>query len=249
MARSSIASCSSKKWAAPASPVPTSRAPWSLTSLLLTAGSRAQQERFLPAMARGERIGTLALTEESADFAPEAIAMQGDVGGRLNGSKLFVKDAHVADYLLVVVRGNGGLNLVLVERDQPDVTLLPLEVMSGEKLFEVVLHDVPVREDMLLGAGWPGLGVPGTGVAARRPGTVRRDGRLCPAHPRYLRELRQSARAVRTAYRGVPGHSTPLRRRAAAGGRVTLHPVQGGLAYARRALVYGRRSDGQSTRQ
>ena len=58
------------------------------TSLLLTAGSRAQQERFLPAMARGERIGTLALTEESADFAPEVIAMRGDVGGRLNGSKL-----------------------------------------------------------------------------------------------------------------------------------------------------------------
>jgi alkylation response protein AidB-like acyl-CoA dehydrogenase len=77
--------------------------------------------------------------------------MRGDIGGRLNGSKLFVKDAHVADYLLVVVRGDGGLNLVLVERDQPGVTLLPLEVMSGEKLFAVVLHDVPVREDMLLG--------------------------------------------------------------------------------------------------
>jgi alkylation response protein AidB-like acyl-CoA dehydrogenase len=68
-----------------------------------------------------------------------------------------VKDAHVADHLLVVVRGNGSLHLVLVERDQSGVTLLPLEVMSGEKLFEVVLHNVPVWEDMPLGPagkGW-----------------------------------------------------------------------------------------------
>lgn len=127
------------------------------TSLVLSAGSRAQQERLLPAMARGEMVGTLALTEASADFVREAVTLQGEVGGRLNGSKLFVKDAHVADFLIVVVRGNGGCNVLLLERDQPGITLLPLDVMSGEKLFEVAFTNVPIQASMLLGLagrGW-----------------------------------------------------------------------------------------------
>lgn len=72
------------------------------TSILLNAGSAAQQQRLLPPMARGERICTLAITEESASFAPDAITLMGDVGGALNGAKLFVKDAHIADDLIVV---------------------------------------------------------------------------------------------------------------------------------------------------
>src|SRR5215470_7608501 len=69
------------------------------TSLLLAAGSPAQQERLLPAMALGERLCVLALTEESGAFAPEAITLRGHVGGRLHGRKLFVKNAHLADHL------------------------------------------------------------------------------------------------------------------------------------------------------
>jgi 3-oxocholest-4-en-26-oyl-CoA dehydrogenase beta subunit len=186
-----------------------------VTSLLLTAGSRAQQERFLPAMARGERIGTLALTEESADFAPEAIAMQGDVGGRLNGSKLFVKDAHVADHLLVVVRGNGGLNLVLVERDQPGVTLLPLEVMSGEKPFEVVLHDVPVREDMLLGPagqGWESLApVLQRGALARCAEMVGCAQRILDICVSYAKVREQSGRPI-GAFQAIQHHCADVLR-------------------------------------
>ncbi|MBM3225889.1 MAG: acyl-CoA dehydrogenase [Candidatus Tectomicrobia bacterium] len=125
------------------------------TSLVLMLGSPAQQALLLPGMARGERLATLALTEESADFTPEAITMQADVGGMLQGSKLFVKDAHVADWLFVVVRGNGGFNVVRVARDQAGVTLWPLEVMSGEKLFEVAFDHVQVSAEALIGS--PGM--------------------------------------------------------------------------------------------
>lgn len=126
------------------------------TSLLLVAGSPAQQARVLPAMARGERLCTLALTEASADFTPEAVSMVGDVGGRLNGSKLFVKDAHLADHLMVVVRGHGGFNLLLLETRQPGIMLFPLETMSGEKQYEVMFRDVPVRQNDLLGPAGQG---------------------------------------------------------------------------------------------
>jgi alkylation response protein AidB-like acyl-CoA dehydrogenase len=68
-------------------------------------------------MAQGKRLCTLALIEESAAFEPDATAVREDVSRRINGRKLFVKDAHVVDDLIVVVRGDGGFNLVLVERD------------------------------------------------------------------------------------------------------------------------------------
>jgi alkylation response protein AidB-like acyl-CoA dehydrogenase len=130
-------------------------------SLLLAAGSAAQKQRLLPAIARGERLCTLADVEESADFAPEAIAMPGDVGGSLNGVKLFVKDAHVADHLLVAARGNGGVNLILLESKRPGIALEPMETISGEKLFAVAFDEVPVQlEDVLgrPGRGWESLG-------------------------------------------------------------------------------------------
>lgn len=79
------------------------------TSMLLAAGSRDLKNHLLPAMARGERLCTLAVVEESASFEPEALTMIGEVGGRINGSKLFVKDAHIVDHLIVVVRGGGGV--------------------------------------------------------------------------------------------------------------------------------------------
>ncbi len=50
------------------------------TSILLNAGSSTQRERLLPSMARGERICTLALLEDSASFAPEAITLNGRHG-------------------------------------------------------------------------------------------------------------------------------------------------------------------------
>jgi 3-oxocholest-4-en-26-oyl-CoA dehydrogenase beta subunit len=127
------------------------------TSLLVATGSQSQQARLLPAMARGERLCILALTEESADFVPEAISIQGEVGDYLNGSKLFVKDAHIADDLIIAARGNGGVNLILVEQNQAGVTLFPMETISGEKLFEVALNGVAIHPEMLLGPagqGW-----------------------------------------------------------------------------------------------
>jgi alkylation response protein AidB-like acyl-CoA dehydrogenase len=125
--------------------------------VLSASPQHEQQQRSLPAMARGERLVILAFTEESADYTPESVMLSGEVGGRLSGSKLFVKDAHIADELIVVVRGGNGLTLLLVERNTPGVTLYPMTTMSGEKQFEVAFKDLEIRPDMLLspaGQGW-----------------------------------------------------------------------------------------------
>ena len=74
---------------------------------ILDIGSEEQKQEYLPKIATGESIFTLALTEPNArydvaDITVEAIT-EGD-GYILNGTKLFFPDAHIADYMLVVAR-------------------------------------------------------------------------------------------------------------------------------------------------
>ena len=126
------------------------------TSLVLAAGSSAQQKRLLPGLAAGERIVSLALVEESGSFDPAAVALECDVPGRLSGRKLFVKDAHVADELIVAVRVGGATTLVLVPTERPGVARLPLDAISGEKLFEVTFDRVEIFPDDALGSAGDG---------------------------------------------------------------------------------------------
>ena len=131
-------------------------------TLIANSGSAAQRERHLPALARGDRIGVLALTEESASIDRESITLVGEPGGRITGRKLFVNDAHVADELIVATRGASGLNLVLLDARRPGITVLPMEAMAGDRPCEVSFSDVELREEDLLGA-------PGRGWEALRP--------------------------------------------------------------------------------
>ncbi|MGH7389855.1 MAG: acyl-CoA dehydrogenase family protein [Candidatus Rokuibacteriota bacterium] len=127
-----------------------------VTSLLAAAGSAEQQKRLLPALAAGERIATLALTEESGSSDPDDVALGCRVPGPLTGRKLFVQDAHVADVLAVVVREGDGLSLVLLPVDRPGIGRLPLDPISGGKIFDVVFDRVEVVDDDRLGSAGHG---------------------------------------------------------------------------------------------
>jgi len=122
------------------------------TSLVLSVGSASQQKRLLPPLAAGERLATLALVEETGSFDPGAVALDCRVPGRLTGRKLFVKDAHVADDLVVAVRESGGLSLLLLPIDRPGITRVALDTLSGEKLFELAFDGVEVSADDRLGS-------------------------------------------------------------------------------------------------
>jgi len=126
------------------------------TSLIAAGGSRAQRERLLPVLAAGERLGALALLEESASLAPDAIGVAAEPGGQLSGRKLFVNDAHVADDLIVVARGASGLCLFVVDTRRPGVAVLPMAALAGGRPCEVTFDSVRLRADDLLGE--PGRG-------------------------------------------------------------------------------------------
>jgi 3-oxocholest-4-en-26-oyl-CoA dehydrogenase beta subunit len=166
------------------------------TSLLAAAGSPAQRERLLPAMARGDRLCVLALTEESASIEVQAVRLEGEPGGRISGRKLFVSDAHVADDLIVVTRGAIGVNLFLLDARRPGITVQPMEALAGNRLCEVSFDGVEVRAGDFLGAaahGWEALeGALQAGALARAAemvGCAQRILELCVEHAKGRKQF------------------------------------------------------------
>jgi alkylation response protein AidB-like acyl-CoA dehydrogenase len=130
------------------------------------AGNEEQKQRFLPKIADGKMIMTLALLESSGGTEPSDVAVSARPSGGdfiISGTKLFVPDAHVADCLICAARtkegdGEDGISLFLVDTESKGLRVEVLTTMTGEKLCEVAFDDVIVPAENLLGAqdaGWP----------------------------------------------------------------------------------------------
>lgn len=84
-------------------PVPYSSTVYLAAELLMLAGSDAQKKAWLPKIASGEAIGTLALVEGIGDPTPRSI-MTAAAGGKISGTKTLVPDGGIADFAVVVAR-------------------------------------------------------------------------------------------------------------------------------------------------
>jgi alkylation response protein AidB-like acyl-CoA dehydrogenase len=129
-------------------------------------GSEEQKQHYLPKLASGEMLFTLALTEPSASYDAGAIETKAAAdkdGYIINGTKLFVPDAHIADYMLVVARtdekakSEKGLTLFIVDGKSPGISSTVLKTIANDKLCEVVFKGVKVPKENILGGlnqGW-----------------------------------------------------------------------------------------------
>src|SRR5262245_49936900 len=103
-------------------PIPFASSVYLATEAILQAGSDAQKKKYLPKLAAGEIIGTLALAEGLGDFdASNANGTTFD-GSRVTGTKLPVSDGAAAHLAVVVAREGNGHSLVLVDLDGEGVT-------------------------------------------------------------------------------------------------------------------------------
>ena len=78
---------------------------------ILNAGTDAQKKSLLPAIASGDRLATLAITEPNGMWNPDAIALAAKPDSNsyiIDGTKSFVVDGHIADLLIVAARDAGG---------------------------------------------------------------------------------------------------------------------------------------------
>ena len=100
---------------------------------LLTSGDDEAKKSYLPGIASGETIATLAITEDNGkwDFSGIELAAtkKGD-GWELNGHKMFVIDGHVANLIVVAARTAAGVSLFAVPGDAPGLTRTPLPTMD-----------------------------------------------------------------------------------------------------------------------
>jgi alkylation response protein AidB-like acyl-CoA dehydrogenase len=107
---------------------------------LLASADEAAKKAYLPGIASGELIATLAFTEEDGSWEPDATrltatpASSGDagvVGGwQLDGQKSFVLDGHTAGLILVIARTPAGLSLFAVPGDAGGLTRTPLPTLD-----------------------------------------------------------------------------------------------------------------------
>jgi acyl-CoA dehydrogenase/citronellyl-CoA dehydrogenase len=125
-------------------------------------GTSAQRERWCAALAAGDAVAAIAVTEPGTGSDVAGVttsAKPTDSGWRLNGRKMFITNAGLADVIIVAARtgdaGRGGLSLFLLERDTPGLGLgnpLPKMGWHSSDTREVLLDDVALPADALLGA-------------------------------------------------------------------------------------------------
>ncbi len=134
---------------------------------ILAAGGEEQKTEFLPKIASGEMILSFALTEPSAGY--DAASVETEATSRdgeyvIKGTKLFVLNANVADYILCVARTRKtknpqeGITLFLVDAESPGLECTLLKTLARDKQCEVVFDGVTVSERSVVGKkdeGWP----------------------------------------------------------------------------------------------
>jgi alkylation response protein AidB-like acyl-CoA dehydrogenase len=143
---------------------------WTCECPILKFGTEEQKQRYLPDLIKGTRIGGHAMTEPDSGSDAFSLKCKAQKKGDkylLNGTKMFITNAPIADLLLVFAvtdekKGFAGISVFIVEKDFPGFSVgKPLE-MAGLRtcpLGEVVLEDCEVPAQNRLGKEGAGAAI------------------------------------------------------------------------------------------
>lgn len=133
---------------------------------IMEGGDTNQKSTYLPRVATGDLNLCLAYGEPgNTRYEPTNIGTKASKKGEdfvIQGTKLFVSNAHVADYIICTARTEGdrlsskGISLFMIPKQADGLKMTPLKTIAGDKQFEVVLEDVTVPYENLIGK--PGQG-------------------------------------------------------------------------------------------
>jgi len=137
-------------------------------ALLLDVGNGDQRKRWLPRIAEGACIASVAMLEDSDTLDAEgidcALEQGSDGDGRLRGGKRWVADAAQAQLLLVVARTGPGIDalaLTIVDADAEGVAIEPATLLDATKqAAHIAFEGVEVSQDRILASGvdaWPAV--------------------------------------------------------------------------------------------
>ena len=137
-------------------------------ALLETLGTDTQKESMLSAIAGGEAVLTLAISE-SERFSPAGTSLTATADGDgyvLQGSKVHVLDGDIANTFLVVARTAGeagdsdGLSVLIVDRNTENLDITPTQNADSQIVTKIKFNSVRVSADALLGdsgSAWAAL--------------------------------------------------------------------------------------------
>jgi alkylation response protein AidB-like acyl-CoA dehydrogenase len=129
------------------------------------AGTKEQQSKYLPMVAKGKLLATFALTEPDAGSdvsAISTIAKLIDNHYVLNGEKAFASVAGVADFYTIFAKtdpskGRKGISAFIVERGTQGVEIGPIPMISGPPEYTIKLTNCAIPKENLIGQegdGW-----------------------------------------------------------------------------------------------
>jgi len=148
---------------------------------LLEWGDEAQKKKYIPAIAKGEIIGSHAVVEPNAGSDPTAIETKATKAGNewvLNGNKTWISNATVADFTIVVAqtdkeKGAKGLTSFIVDKGTPGYSATKIEHKLGLRSSDtgqLFFRDCRIPDSNRLGAIGMGLRVALGGIEHTRFG-------------------------------------------------------------------------------
>lgn len=145
---------------------------------LLHSGDDAAKAKYLPGIASGETIATLAYTEPSGKWDEAGITMEATAAGdgwTLTGTKMFVLDGHTANLIIVAAKTGKGTSLFAVQGDAAGLTRTALSTMDQtRKQAKLEFAGTPAELIGAEGEGWTVLGsvldLAAVGLAAEQVG-------------------------------------------------------------------------------
>ncbi len=131
--------------------------------ILLKYAPEHIKQDILPRICRGELCFVIGMSEPGSGsdlFAARTKATKVDGGWKINGSKIWTSNAHIADYMLGLFRTSPptkenrrhGLTQFLVDMKTPGITVNPIIQMTGQHDFnEIVFDDAFIPDDHVMG--------------------------------------------------------------------------------------------------
>jgi acyl-CoA dehydrogenase len=144
------------------------RGPWGLASFIsvhtglgcvgiVRFGTKAQKDHYLPKMAKGEWLGSFALTEPGAGSDAGALQTRAERRGdhyTLNGRKTFITNAPLAHQYFLMARTDKGITAFIIDRDSPGLSIgsiFDTTGHQGSRISELILEDCQIPASALVG--------------------------------------------------------------------------------------------------
>ena len=135
-------------------PIPFSSSIYLAAEALLQFGSEAQKKKYLPKLASGEAIGTLAHAERPGIQSAKAITTSLN-GGKLSGAKVPVADGDIAHFAIVTAKGKGGVALAIVDLSGDGVKRRKVESIDASRsLASIEFSGAPAEVLVADDKGW-----------------------------------------------------------------------------------------------